>query len=154
MATKTERTEIEACSEKACAACPFRISNHGRKHPENYYSKGNRRRLWNGLRTGDAPGMTCHPTDPQNQPVAERVVTRECAGAMLLLAREWHTLSTTLEAGGSIADYRRGRTLPLTQDGIGAMVERIMFGGTALDGRPNPGQTTYAEDGDVGLGLS
>lgn len=153
----TERTALVGCAEKACAACPWRISNHGRRHPGGWYSKANRRRLWNGLRTGDAPGMTCHPTDPDNQPVRDGIETRECAGAMLLLARELGALNAACaeaDDGRGFARYRKGRSYPLTIGGAIELANRLMFGGTPLDGRPSIAGLTLAEDSDIATGLA
>ena len=110
-AMKEERTEIDPPAATPCAACPWRTGNHRKPHPQGYNSDANRRRLWSGLRTGEAPGMTCHPTDPENQPVKETVRTRECTGAWLLLLREM----AALEASAGLADYRRGRKLAVTE---------------------------------------
>ena len=112
--TKTERTEVEGLADHPCAACPWLTANHRRPHPDGWYSDANRRRLWSGLRTGDAPGMTCHPTDPNNQPVGDHVVTRECTGAWLLVARE----ATAFEHSESWSDYTSGRKLAMTKVGM------------------------------------
>lgn len=113
-AMKDRRTEIDPPAESPCAACPWLTANHRRPHPQGYYTDANRRRLWNGLRTGRAPGMTCHPTDPENQPVKAAQRTRECAGAVILALREL----AACEAGKDLADYRRGRPLAMTRDGL------------------------------------
>lgn len=131
---KTKAT-IEPSSDTPCAACPWRAINHGKRHPEGWYTKRGRRDLWNGLRTGEALGMTCHPTDGAVQPVADYVETRECAGAILLLAREWISLNETLAAGGSVRDYQRGRRYPFTKAGAAAFLSRLMFQGDGLHGR-------------------
>lgn len=111
---KEQRTEVDPPHATPCAACPWLTGNHRRPHPEGYYTDANRRRLWNGLRTGEAPGMTCHPTDPENQPVKDVQRTRECAGAVILAQREL----TAFEASGNLAEYRRGRKLAMTREGL------------------------------------
>ena len=111
---KTERTEIDPPAEHPCAACPWLTANHRKAHPEGYYTDANRRRLWNGLRTGEAPGMTCHPTDPRNQPVKDDQRTRECTGALILMQRE----ANAFEEAGSMAQYKTGRKLAATRDGL------------------------------------
>jgi hypothetical protein len=79
---------------RACAQCPWRLANQGTRHPHGFYSQTNLRRLWTGLRTGEAPGMTCHPTDPRMaefdgyEKTAAARETRECAGAIILVLRE------------------------------------------------------------------
>jgi hypothetical protein len=75
---------------RVCATCPFLIANHGKPHPAKWYSRGNIRRLWNGLRTGDAPGMICHSSDHNNAEYGGKGnvkpgVEQDCAGALLLL---------------------------------------------------------------------
>ncbi len=74
---------------RVCASCPFLKSNHRKPHPAKWYQVANLRRLWNGLRTGNAPGMICHSSDPKSaeyggsgniQPGKEH----ECAGALIL----------------------------------------------------------------------
>lgn len=120
--SKTERTEIDGVADKACAACPWRTVNHGKPHPDGWYTDANRKRLWNGLRTGDAPGMTCHPTDPLNQPVGDSTVTRECAGAWLIIARE----CAALDEAKSVGEYRKGRKLAMTREGLAVAVSATL----------------------------
>lgn len=87
------------CAPKACRACPWRLSNQGTPHPHGWYSKRNLARLWAGLRTGRAPGMSCHPTDVRNAVPDEDkapkpdAVMHECTGALLLVAREIHAVN-------------------------------------------------------------
>lgn len=119
---KSERTEIDAPDDHPCRACPWLTANHRRPHPDGYYSDANRRRLWNGLRTGDAPGMTCHPTDPCNQPVADATRTRECAGAWILLGREMRSF----EHARTFAAYRRGRRLAMTREGLWVVLSALL----------------------------
>lgn len=85
---------LEGPLPRACSACPWRISNQGQAHPHGFYSAANLRRLWNGLRTGEAPGMTCHPTDPRMEEfegyeaTAKIEVTHQCAGSLVVVQRE------------------------------------------------------------------
>lgn len=142
---KEQRTEIDAPHATPCAACPWLTVNHRRPHPQGYYTDANRRFLWNGLRTGEAQGMTCHPTDPENQPVKDSQRTRECAGAVILTQREL----AAFEAAASLAEYRRGRKLAMTRDGLittaMAPLPRLV-GGRGLAG------TVLDMDADVSLG--
>lgn len=121
-----------------CAQCPWRTSNHGKRHPDGWYTKANRQRLWAGLRRGDP--MTCHPTDPENpvplgtRAVPETVQTKECAGAIILQQREvwyWQHLFK-----GDFQVYRKARPFGLTRDGLAAMVSRLIFGGVPVVGGP------------------
>lgn len=86
--------KIEAALPNACAACPWRITNQGQPHPHGFYDRANIKRLWDGIRKGDAPGMTCHPTDPSMaefegyEETAERERTHECMGSWVMITRE------------------------------------------------------------------
>lgn len=122
---KTDRTEIDGPDPDPCRACPWLTANHRRPHPDGWYTDANRRRLWNGLRTGEAPGMTCHPTDPVNQPVGDNTRTRECAGAWILLAREHEAVTAALDKGGFPA-YTRGRKLAMNRNGVLSMVAALL----------------------------
>lgn len=118
-----------------CAQCPWRKSNQGKPHPDGWYSKANLLRLWNGLRSGDAPGMTCHPTDPTNplpegwKEVPKETERRECAGSLILIIRELKVLEKEQENYRKISPGRRG----LTPEGIAHWVlGRIKFAGTIM----------------------
>ena len=127
-----------------CAQCPWRTSNHGRRHPGSWYTKANIRRLWTGMRRGEM--MSCHPTDPRNpvpdgmRPAPSNVVTRECAGAHVLIQREMSLiegLAREAPEGTGWAIYRRLRPRGLTRDGLLSYMERITFGGVPLVGPPH-----------------
>lgn len=141
---KTERTEIDPPAADPCAACPWRTANHGKPHPDGYYTDANRKRLWAGLRTGDAPGMTCHPTDPENQPVKASQRTRECTGAWILLLRE----QRAFEQSADLRSYQRCRKLALTRDGFLAILGAML---PAPFGRGLQG--TRVNDSEVSIGL-
>lgn len=137
-----------------CAHCPWRKSNRGKRHPDGWYSKQNLRRLWAGLRSGDAPGMTCHPTDLRNplpkgsKPVPDGTVARECAGALLLVTRELREVER-LDKEDRAIEYFRLRPYGLTRAGIMHwLLGRMQFAGTPLGGAPIP---VIEEDGDIAL---
>ena len=76
-----------------CSDCPWRLSNHGKRHPGGFFRKDNLRRLWNQIRKGG--GMqTCHPTDPSHPDhrkyggAKEDADTLECIGSVVLVTRE------------------------------------------------------------------
>lgn len=128
-----------------CPHCPWREANQGKPHPDSWYTKTNLRRLWAGLRRGE--DMSCHPTDPGNpvsdaaaakgyKPAPAHAEMRECAGALILKQREFMRLQD--DYGSDITHYLRNRTRGLTKVGILAMLERAMFGGTAIGGRKMP----------------
>jgi len=78
---------------KICAGCPWLKANHGQPHPAKWYSLANLRRLWNGLRTGKAPGIICHATDPNSTDYGSTVKIKDssepkpCGGALLTVMR-------------------------------------------------------------------
>lgn len=96
---------------RACSACPWRLSNQGTRHPHGFYTQTNLRRLWTGLRTGNAPGMTCHPTDARmaefegyEATAARGPDANECAGSVILLYRElmrFQAITLDAEDGGN-----------------------------------------------------
>jgi hypothetical protein len=122
-----------------CRACPWRLSNQGKRHPDGWYTKSNLARLWVGLRRGES--MSCHPTDPTN-PVSDKAVAagyrpapdsaevRECVGAAILQQREVHLLGEALD----LPTYRKARPRGLTREGLAQLVARLAFGGTILGG--------------------
>lgn len=122
-------TTIHSPLPKPCAHCPWRLSNAGRENQHGFYSPGNLRRLWNGLRKGNR--MTCHPTDPRMsdfagyEGTADREVTHECAGAAIMAQRElhhFHQCSKAAAAEGksdALARYKRLRGRgAMTQEGL------------------------------------
>ncbi len=142
MIAEPRRTKIVADRQTACEACPWRIANRGRRTSGGWYTLANLRRLWNGLRSGAAPGMTCHQTDPVNPPSDDGrrapagTETKECAGALLLVAREIAVLNRLANTHGvrGLDEYRRRRPKGLTKHGIIAWATRSTFGGTPFGG--------------------
>lgn len=131
----TKPRTVARCAPRACAHCPWRASNQGKRHPGHWYTLTNLRRLWTGLRTGEATGMTCHPTDPNNPvpdgcPSApEGTETRECTGALLLVTRE---LKLVEKLGVPAYLKQRGR-VGLSRDGLlHWAVGRCQLGGTIM----------------------
>jgi hypothetical protein len=133
--------QVEPVAEP-CKACPWRTANHGKPHPDGWYTQRNRDRLWAGMRRGEM--MSCHPTDPNNEvtdaaqargyrPAPEHSETRECAGAQVLAQREVQIINDMAEAGTlgtrRFSGYRTARPRGLTVDGIAVMIERAMFRG-------------------------
>lgn len=113
-----------------CATCPWRKKLQGTKHPAGWYKLANLKRLWNGMRTGAAPGMVCHASDPgsteygSTKVVPEGTEKRECAGALQLIYTEIEILNKNPD----IKVYRASRTSPMTRDGIGYWLQRYVFG--------------------------
>lgn len=143
---------------KACSACPWRLSNQGTPHPLRFYGKANLKRLWDGLRTGRAPGMTCHATDPRKDLVedAGALGTHECGGAVILVAREvmrFQAYCNEADQDGEkdgLRRYRRAVPRGLTRDGMAAAVWRFIAGGTPL-ARSIKLNADSLNDQDVGL---
>jgi len=137
----SERTEFAPAADSPCAACPWRTTNHGRRHPDGWYTKRNLRRLWAGLRRGER--MTCHPTDPDN-PVPEGAArpapghaTRECTGSLVLVQREAQRINDTLVGGGGWRDYQQANPLGLTRGGAAVVITNVV--------RPMPGTLPMAK---------
>jgi hypothetical protein len=144
MATNVEPqiVEVKSACPKPCSSCPWRLANQGSKpDPHKFYTKANLTRLWRGLRNGAR--MSCHPTDPRMaefagyEALADREVTHECAGALVVVQREMMKFQDIAQAnpGGRtmLKDYKQQHPKGLTRDGLVALVERSVFGGTGLD---------------------
>jgi hypothetical protein len=135
---KGEKMEMKT-ADHPCASCPWRRSNQDKHHPHGWYTKANLRRLWNGLRTGKAPGMTCHPTDDRIElpegakAVPAGIEVRECAGAILLVIRELRKLEAAAGSGETqVQNYFRSTERGFTRRGLKYWVARAIFGGTPL----------------------
>lgn len=136
---------------RPCKECPWLTENHGKPHADGWYTKKNRSRLWNGgLKHGDS--MSCHKTDPNNpvpegtQPVPEGTPVHECTGALVLQQKEimlFQRCCDEARAVGDVDGFKRYRAAggTMTRQGILIVVERFLFGGSALGGlkmsRPN-----------------
>lgn len=124
-----------------CAFCPWRLSNQGQKHPHKFYTPANLRRLWKGLRNGAR--MSCHPTDPRMaefegyEALADREVTHECAGAVVLVQREFMVFQDIALANPksrkALQMYTKQRPNGMTRNGLISIAERAIFGGTMLN---------------------
>lgn len=139
------------CNPKACSGCPWRVSvreqaaRGERPDPHGFYERRNIRRLWDGLRKGDAPGMSCHPTDERMADFdgfapPEGAEFRECTGSLIVMQREMKLLEAEMvdkTASNPIGEYqrKRGRGGALTRSGIAGFMDRLIFGGgyTAVD---------------------
>lgn len=138
------RAGLTPSDAQPCVTCPWLLTNHGKRHPDGWYTKRNQDRLWGGLRRGEA--MSCHPTDPGNtvsdaaqaagyRPAPPRSTILECRGGVILQQREVHLL--TEEYGTDVRRYRQARPFGLTREGVSAVVMRLVLGGVPLiGGRP------------------
>lgn len=141
---------VKPAASTPCSACPWRLANHGKPHPHGWYTKKNLRRLWGGLRTGEAPGMSCHPTDPNNEVPEGHKAPKdgaepaECAGALLLVKRELQ-----LFQADPVAYKRERRPGKLTLDGLRwwVLARAGPFAGTPMGG---PAMRDVPETADVG----
>ena len=82
-----------------CEQCPWRVANHGKRHPGGFYRKDNLRRLWNQIRKGGRL-QSCHPTDPGHEDHRKYSGAKaeakpvECIGSVILILREMHYADT------------------------------------------------------------
>lgn len=143
------RKSVTKATLKPCKDCPWRASNFKRKpDPHKFYTLANLRRLWRGLRNGER--MTCHPTDPEMaefegyEKTADREVTHECAGALILVQRELMRFQAEFPSGGlepspqtskeALRAYREHHPKGLTKVGLYRHMMTAVFGGTPLTG--------------------
>jgi hypothetical protein len=82
------------------------------------------------MRTGQAPGMVCHSTDPENVTYGGDKILKpdnkkqECIGLNILIQKELNILQTYKD----FRQYRRDRPHGFTRPGLAVWVERILFG--------------------------
>lgn len=138
-----------------CSACPWRITNHGRRSPWGFYTRKNLKRLWNQIRGASSDGecrpQSCHPTDPGHPDHIEAgakpgSTPKECPGSVILVYREIEALIACSEATATkpreitpegIDKYVREYKDGLTKRGILYWVlERIAYGGKPFIGGP------------------
>lgn len=110
---------------RVCDTCPWRKANHAKEHPAGWYRISNLRRLWAGLRSGKAPGMICHSTDPANKEYGGNADIApgheaECGGALMLVIRNFQAVNA-----GQPQPIRP----PFTRRGAAHWIERHLFGG-------------------------
>lgn len=149
--------QVKSACPVPCKHCPWRLANQGSKpDPHKFFTPANLKRLWKGLR--DGARMSCHPTDPRMaefegyEALADRDVTHECAGALVVVQREYMVFQAMCEADPkgkkTLPQYRKARPNGLTRYGLIALTERAMFGGTML----NPVAMARPNLGDVEIG--
>lgn len=94
-----------------------------------------------GLRTAEAPGMTCHPTDArmaefEGYEDTEGRRARECAGAIILVQRELlifqHLAKPFPPDGSALRAYCKYRPRGLTREAMAEWAWRVLAGGTPL----------------------
>lgn len=136
-------SKVAPANPRPCSECPWRTDNHGKPHPDGWFTKRNRDRLWAKLRRGDS--MSCHKTDPSNpvpegvDPVKAGTTVHECTGALILQQREM----MNFQACKSLPTYKAQHPKGMTRTGLLVLVERSMFGGVPVLGggvamaRPN-----------------
>lgn len=121
-----------------CATCPWLFANHGKRKPVGWYGVTNLRRLWNGVRTGKAPGMVCHSSDPDNDSYGGPGRVKpgkkaECGGTAILMLKNMEAVNNGLP---------QPVQPPFNRFGLASIVERYIFQGW----RP-----TVARREDVGV---
>lgn len=140
----------------ACAQCPWRLSNHGKRHPHGFYTKKNLQRLWNQIRNGGYP-QSCHLTDPSHpdhikvgaKPGAK---AQECPGSVILIKRELLSLCSKDHEvdNDKLADYLRDKKHGLTKNGLRYWLlgRASQLAGTPFGDQPLP---DVEEDPEIGL---
>ena len=120
---------------KVCESCPWLTKNHGKPHPAGWYKIANLKRLWNGLRSGRAPGMVCHSSDPKSidygstSKVKDTVKPRDCAGALLVIGKHLQEVNADFEKGDKkLVAYKAKYKFPLTKGGIQGWLGEYLFG--------------------------
>ena len=92
---------------KPCAQCPWRAENHGKRHPNGFYTKRNLRRLWNQVRKGGGV-QSCHMTDTNHPDHVEAGAkgdqVHECMGSVVLVWRELRAFESILAEVGMDMD--------------------------------------------------
>ena len=116
---------------RLCEQCPWRKSNHGKRHKDGFYTKKNLRRLWAEIKRGDGI-QTCHLTDPSHpmHVTAGAPITatpHECAGSLALVARELNKLQDLIEEGHEDAYkvYKKQNPRGLSREGFFGWTIRI-----------------------------
>ena len=92
---------------KPCAQCPWRTENHGKRHPNGFYTKRNLKRLWNQVRKGGGV-QSCHRTDTNHPDHVEAGAkgdqVHECMGSIVLVWRELRAFENILAEAGMDMD--------------------------------------------------
>lgn len=87
--------------------------------------------------------------------LAEREITHECAGALVLQQREFmkfqEIASRDLASKTMLRDYQRAHPKGLTRYGLIALIERATFGGSVLD--PTAMAAPELDDNEIGYAL-
>ena len=95
----TDMEQAIKTTGRPCEQCPWRVANHGKRHPGGFYRKDNLRRLWNQIRKGGRL-QGCHPTDPSHADHREYAGAKpgtkpvECIGSVILIMREMRYADT------------------------------------------------------------
>lgn len=129
-----------------CAQCPWRLSNHGKRHPGGFYRKSNMQRLWNQLRRGGM-AQSCHLTDPSHPDhIASgaplKAQAQECPGSVIVIIRELRKVQGAAESVGTaqIDTYLAANPRGLTRSGLRywLLMRASALAGTLLGGKPLP----------------
>lgn len=145
-------------TKKACAQCPWRLANQGKRHPHRFYTKRNLTRLWNQIRGGGAP-QSCHLTDPSHPDHVKvgaplGATPQECPGSVIVVLRELERM--TGGNGGMVEPehvnrYVASRPRGLTRRGIVYwVVQRIQMAGVPFFGESKLPDVDV-DDAEIGL---
>jgi hypothetical protein len=139
-----------------CEQCPWRRSNHGKRHRFGFYTKSNLRRLWKEIRHGGGE-QSCHLTDPSHpdhisvgaKPGAS---AQECPGSVVVVLREVKRMADdkgTVTSEG-VQRYLQERKRGLTKAGIFYwVISRMQMGGVPMVGGAK--LPAVADDPEIGL---
>ena len=142
---------------RMCEQCPWRRSNHGKRHKDGFYTKKNLRRLWAEIKSGGG-AQTCHLTDPSHpmHVAAGAPLTatpHECAGSLALVSREIEKLEALIAEGHEDAYkvYRKQNPRGLTQEGFFYWIIRIQdIGNVVTHGVPTINKRLVEDEELVG----
>jgi hypothetical protein len=104
-----------------CESCPWHVKNFNKPTPNpetaelTWYSTGNLKRLWEGLRHGER--MICHDSDPKSKTYGNSKDInagheRDCVGGLILVMRSIRRLEQV-----PFKEYRKGKGKRMTRDG-------------------------------------
>ncbi|MCI0526393.1 MAG: hypothetical protein L0Y56_02925 [Nitrospira sp.] len=138
-----------------CEQCPWRLTNHGKKHKFGFYTKANLRRLWKQIRGGGGV-QSCHLTDPSHPDhiavgAKEGAQAQECPGSVIVVLKEVKKMAVAgVVTGDGTKRYLKTRKRGLTKAGILYwVVSRIQLGGTPFLGGPK--MPDVLDDPEIGL---
>lgn len=140
----------------ACAECPWRLANQGKRHKFGFYRLSNVKRLWNQLRRGGGE-QSCHKTDPSHPDhiatgTKPNAKAQECPGSVIVVLREVQKMADgNTVSPESLKRYQATRKKGLTKTGILFwVVQRIQLAGAPFVGGAKLPEVDV-DDKEIGL---